>query len=71
MFYSQVNFQRPVEDHTVSMEDPEKNLLQLGQGGWMFLRSPLCILLKLALFSSPPRKLSLLPSDRASGCDSG
>ena len=35
MFYSQVNFQRPVEDHTVSMEDPEKNLLQLGKGGWM------------------------------------
>ena len=32
-FQLRAKFQRPVEDHTVSMEDPEKNLLQLGKGG--------------------------------------
>ena len=60
-----------------------KDILQLGKGGVddpsgglrpprphrsFFWGGVFCV--KLALFSSPPRKLSLPPSDRARRCDS-
>ena len=64
------------------MEDPEKNLLQLGKGGKddpsggappprtsrLFFQ---CILFNIGSVFEPFRKLSLRPCDRASDCDSG
>ena len=67
----------------VSMEEPEKNLLQLGKGGMDDFSGgappprtsplfffPVYFAKQVALFSSPPQKLSLPPSDRARRCDS-